>query len=146
MASLAKKITRSAGFANKKELYRVTYDFAVDAGAQAAYDIFEADGAVVITDFYVVVKTTCTSGGSATVKAGKTGDDDSFLKTTEGAVANLVANAVFPAKPELTEGTPNTIAPRLPTRLADGEKLLMTIGTADLTAGKLEFVFEVAQA
>ena len=134
---------------------RVRYDFAVDGGAQGALDILEADGPIIITDFHMIVVTAGTSDGSATVKVGVTGDDDSFVKTTEGAVASLTANALFKAKPELTltlsEGTPNTVSAyainqRVPHRLADGEKVLMTIGTADLTAGVFDFVIGVMKA
>lgn len=150
MTALVNKKTVGGPFPNASELIRVRYDFANDAGAQGAYDVLVADGALIVKDFYAVVKTTCTGTG-ATVKVGPTGDDSRFVTTTAGAVANLTANAVLRAVPvvaiSLSEGTPNTethtVTPRVPWRLADGEKVLMTIGTADLTAGAIEFVMEV---
>lgn len=142
MASLAGAKSIGPTFANEKEVLRARYDFSADAGATGALDIFTASADVVITDFHAVVKTTATSGGSATLKVGVTGDDDLFITTTEGAVANLTAATVFQAKPVLTEGTPNTVAWPFPRKLASGEKILQTIGTAALTAGVVEYVVE----
>lgn len=135
--------TVGAPFPNAREIVRVVYDFAQDGGATGALDLLITNSALVIVDFHAVVKTTATSGGSATVAVGVTGDTDHFIKATEGAVANITATTLFAAKPELTEGTPNTILPMLPVRLASGDKVLQTIGTAALTAGKIEYVFEI---
>ena len=146
MASVAKAKTIGATFKNEKVVERVVYDFAVDGGATGALTRFTAGSAVVVTDFYAVVKTTCTSGGSATVIAGVTGDTDAFVTTTTGAVAGLTANAVLQPVVVLSEGTPNTIAFPLPRRMAADDVLTMTIGTAALTAGKIEFVLEYTAA
>jgi hypothetical protein len=135
-----------APFSDEVQTIRARYSFSADGGATGALDLFQAVSACVVVGFYAVVQTTATSGGSATVKVGVTGDDDHFVKTTEGAVANLTANALFSAKPELTEGTPNTIAMMVPVRLAAGDSVLMTIGTAALTAGVIDFVVQVAKA
>lgn len=136
--------TKSIGptFSNDTEVLRAVYDYAADGGATGALDIFTASADCVILNFYAVVKTTCTSGGSATLKVGVTGDDDVFMTTTEGAVASLTAATVFQAKPVLTEGTPNTVAWPFPRKLASGDKILQTIGTAALTAGKIEYTVE----
>lgn len=146
MATLAKHKTIGTVFGNEVVVERVVYDFAVDGGAAAALDIFTAGADIVLLGFHAYVKTTATSGGSATLKVGVTGDDDLFMTTTEGAVANLTANAVLQAKPVLTEGTPNTVVWPFPRRLPSGEKILQTIGTAALTAGKVEYVLEYMKA
>lgn len=146
MANLAGYKKVGGPFTKEMEVMRARYSFAADGGATGALSIFTATEACVITGFYAIVKTTCTSGGSATVKVGVTGSDALFVTTTEGAVANLTANAVFAAKPVLTEGTPNTIAMPYPRRLAAGDSVLMTIGTAALTAGVIDFVIEVCKA
>jgi hypothetical protein len=130
----AKKI--GPEFMVAETLVRKTWEFAVDGGAVGTVELFEADGDVVLTHFHAYVKTTCTSGGSATVALGITGTTDLFVNTTEGAVANLTANAVL---------KPNALAD-LPTRLASGSKVLMTIGTAALTAGKIEVVVQYMAA
>jgi hypothetical protein len=137
MAAIVNAATVGGGFGNQVNYARVTYDFAVDAGATGALDLFTAgSGGVVIVDARAVVKTTCTSAGSATVKWGEATDDDRFMNTTQGAVASLTANAVI--VPPALEGTPNVIA--TPYYLPAAGKLTMTIGTAALTAGKIEFV------
>lgn len=125
-------------FKNKVEVVRVAYDFAVDGGATGALDIFEATSDVIIVGFASVVKTACTSGGSATLKVGVSADDDAFMTTTQGAVANLTANAVI--LPVAVEGTPNTLP--IPVKLPSGSKILQTIGTAALTAGKVEYTVQ----
>jgi len=126
----------------ESEIVRVVYDFAVDGGATGALDLLQASGALIIEDASATVKTACTSGGSATVKSGPTADDDRFMTTTQGAVASLTANATI--LPVVVEGTPNVIA--CPYAVADGGKVTMTIGTAALTAGKIEFCFRVRKA
>lgn len=146
MPSVAKAKTIAPEFKNQSVVERVVYDFAVDGGATGALDLFTAGSDVVITGFHAYVKTACTSGGSATVAVGVTGSTSAFVTTTTGAVANLTANAVLQAVVVLSEGTPNTAAFPLPRRLASGDKVLMTIGTAALTAGKIEFVLEYMQA
>lgn len=138
MAAVKDAKTIGPAFTNAEEVVRVTYDFAKDAGAVGALDLFTAEGSVAITYFHAYVVTACTSGGSATVKVGKTGDDDLMFGTTTGAVASLTAGAFI--KPDVVEGTPNVVA--LPTILTDGQKLLQTIGTAALTAGKIEYVIK----
>lgn len=142
MAALAKRKYLGNLFGNEKEVVRVRYDFSVDAGATGALDIFEASADVIITGFASVVKTAGTSGGSATLKVGITGDDDAFMTTTQGAVASLTLGAVI--LPPAVEGTPNVLP--LPVKLASGAKVLQTIGTAALTAGVVEYVIEYMRA
>ena len=135
MAAVQNAATVAGGFGNQVEYTRVVYDFAVDGGATGALDLFNADGGIVIVHAHAKVLTACTSGGSATVKWGPAADDDRFMTTTQGAVASLTANAVI--VPAVVDGTPNVVA--TPYSLADTAKLVMTIGTAALTAGKIEF-------
>lgn len=133
MAAVAKAKTIGPEFTNARTLERVTYDFAVDGGAVGALDLFTAGSDVVLKSFHAYVKTAATSGGSATVSIGVTGAATAFVDATAGAVANLTANAVLGS----------AITPR---RLASGSKVLMTIGTAALTAGKIEVVIEYCKA
>lgn len=142
MAAVAQTKTIGPEFRNQKVVERVVYDFSVDGGATGALDIFTAGADVVLTGFFAYVKTACTSGGAATVALGVTGSTSLFTSTTGGAVANLTANAVL--QPLFTEAAPNTYS--MPRRLASGDKVLMTIGTAALTAGKIEYVLEYIAA
>lgn len=136
MPVLAQHRSEAPGFNNQVEYARYVYDFAVDGGATGVYDVMTAAAGMVIVHAHARVLTACTSGGSATVKFGPSADDDRFINTTQGAVASLTAGAVI--VPPALEGTPNVIA--TPYSHAAAAKLVMTIGTAALTAGKIEFV------
>lgn len=139
MTALKNARTIYPGFGNAPELYRFTYDFAKDAGAQGALTIMTAGSALVLLNAWVTVKTAVTSGGSATVIWGTNGDTDKFLTTTGGAKANLTAAvSLFPPA---IEGTPNVLS--IPWQMVAADTLVMTIGTADLTAGVLEFAVMV---
>lgn len=129
-------------FSTGEECVTAEWDFSNDAGATGVLDIFEADGDVVITHFHTSVLTAATSGGSATLKVGITGDDDLFMTTTQGAVASLTLGAVV--IPVVVEGTPNVLA--LPIKLASGAKVVQTIGTAAMTAGKVKYVIKYIKA
>ena len=142
MTAVAQAKTVGPTFTNAEEVVRVIYDFSVDGGATGALDLFTAGADIVITHAHATVKTTCTSGGSATVKWGVTGSDALFANTTQGAVASLTAGAVV--VPPAVEGTPNALP--LPVKVASGNKALMTIGTAALTAGKIEFCIKYVKA
>lgn len=133
MAAVAKVKQVGNTFANDIVTERAVYDFSVDGGAVGALDLFQADADIVIKSFHAYVKTAATSGGSATVAIGVTGATTAFVDATAGAVANLTANAVLGS----------AIAPR---RLASGNAVLMTIGTAALTAGKIEVVVSYTRA
>lgn len=131
MASVAAAKKVGSGFGNDKEIVRVIYDFSADGGAVGTLTLATATSDCVISDFMMVVKTACTSGGSATVSAGLTGDVDAF-KVAE-AVAGLTAATVWPED--------GAFAGKI--KLASGQVLTMSIATAALTAGKIEFSFEV---
>lgn len=113
-----------------RELIKVVYDFAKDGGAVAALDLFKAKEACLVVLAYMKVKTACTSGGSATVSVGKTGDLTGMVGST--AVASLTADAtILGAAIDASHV------------LAADNVVQLDIGTAALTAGKIEVVFEV---
>lgn len=119
-------------FSNEAQLIKVVYDFAVDGGAVGALDLFEAKEDMVIHSAKVKIKTTFTSGGLATLIVGQTGDTDSIMPSL--AVASATAGVVKHAD-----------AACLALKLASGDKVLMTIGTAAMTAGKMEIELLVSQ-
>lgn len=139
MAAIAKFQTVFAPMSGDEEEIRFEYDFGVDKGAMGALDILEAGEDLIVSSFHTHVLGTCTSSGSATLAVGVTGTTSLFVTATQGAVASLGANAVIIPAP--VEGTPNVIA--LPRLLAKGAKVLQTIGTAALTAGKVQYVIRV---
>lgn len=126
----AKHKTLGRGFSNEVQYAKLTWNYADDGGATTdTYVLGTADGKILILDACAHVETACTSGGSATVKIGISGgDDDAFLDVTSGAVANLVDD--FTEKE--TAGQKIVVA--------DGGKVEMAIGTAALTAGKINLI------
>lgn len=110
----------------------VVYDFSKDAGAVGQLDLFTADEQVLVKFAYARVLTTCTSGGSATVSVGKAADLAGIIGST--AVASLVAGAVIIGS-----------APDASNVVAAAAAVKMDIGTAALTAGKIEFCFELVK-
>jgi len=131
MAVLADKKLGGAGFSNAKELVRVVYDFAVDGGAVADYDVFEADADCVVSLKHMAVKTAVTSGGSLVLDLGKSAGGTEFF--SDKAVAAMTLNSVHcPSAPAAVY-------------LAAGAKIVMGIEAAAATAGKLEMVFEVVK-
>lgn len=117
----------------EREHVRVRYDFADDGGAAGEYPILKAGEAMIIESCKMVVKTTCTSGGSATVGVGKASDLAGVVAAT--AVASLTAAAViFGAAQDASHV------------MAADDILYMNIGTADLTAGVIDFLIELQKA
>lgn len=112
------------------ERLTIEYDFAKDAGAVAALDLFKAKEACVVEMAYMKVKTTCTSGGSATVSVGKSGDVAGMVAAT--AVASLTAGAIIPGA-----------AIDASHKLAADDVVQLDIAVAALTAGKIEVVFDI---
>lgn len=156
MATLKGVKTVGAPFSNTTEIVRVTYDFSIDGGIATAKDVLIADGDIMIKSFYAVVKTTCT-GDTATLDIGKTGATTLFANGL--LVASLVAGYIVkPADiftslsatvfetPDYLTTTTTTSVKALPVKLASGEKIVMETNTAAFTAGKIELVFEIAQA
>ena len=113
-------------FGNAVELVRVKYDFSADAGAVGSLTMLTAKSDVIVKIKYAVVRTACTSDGLATVAIGKTAGSELLGAT---AVASLTAGAVF--------GDVDGV------KLAADGVVALTIGTAALTAGVIEAVFEV---
>lgn len=119
-------------FANEMAMIKVVYDFAKDAGAMGALDLFEAKEDLVIHSAKVKIKTSFTSAGAATLIVGQTGDTDSILPSL--AVASATAGVVK-----------HSDAAALNLKMASGDKVLMTIGTAAMTAGKMEIELVVSK-
>lgn len=117
-------------FSNERSFIKLTYDFAKDAGAFAdVVKIGTTNGKILVLDSCVHVETACTSLGSATVIVGVAGGDtDAFMDLTSGAVASLADDYVN------QEATGQGIV------LASGAAIHLDIGTADLTAGKINVI------
>lgn len=122
--------TFGRGFSNEVQYVKLTYNFANDAGAFAdVVKVGTTDGKILVLNSYVHVETLCASLGSATVIVGVAGGDtDAFMDLTSGAVASLADDYVS------SETTGQGIV------IASGAAIHLDIGTADLTAGKINLV------
>lgn len=129
MAVLADKKTVGAPFSNVGEIVRVVYDFSVDTGAVADYDVLVADGSVTVEHVYTNVQSAVTSGGSLVLDLGKGAGGVEFHSDVAPAALTLDA--------QIAGGSTRFV------ELSDGEKIVMGIEAAAATAGKVEFVFRV---
>lgn len=131
MANIA-KYKESRTWGEDPEVTQLVYDFAVDAGAVAALGVMKVKDACVVRNCYFKVNTTCTSGGSATVSLGVSGDAAGLIAAT--AVASLVAGAVI-----------DSAAFGTGYKLAADAVINMDTAVAALTAGKITVVLEIAK-
>jgi hypothetical protein len=130
MAALNDAKTVGAPFGNESTLKVVTYDFSVDGGAVADYDVITADGSILVELINVDVETAVTSAGSLVADLGKGAGGTEFW--SDQAVAGMTIDA------QLLPDTPGTIV-----ELADTEKLIFGIEVAAATAGKAHFMFRI---
>jgi hypothetical protein len=129
MAAVTNAKTAGAGFTGKIETLEVTYDFDNDAGATGALDLLTADSNCMVR-VAAKVKTACTSGGSATLEVGKSG-------ATATAIAQSALTTINAAG--------KILQPVGWMYLASAEKLIQTIATAALTAGKITYLIEIVK-
>ena len=121
---------KGAPFSNAREMIRRTYDFSLDAGALAdEVTLATFSDACLVRLIGISVETAFTSGGSATIDCGLAGGTGVEFLSAE-AVASFSANALVPGLTDFIYVGAN-------------ESIEMDIGTAALTAGKAEFIFEV---
>jgi hypothetical protein len=130
MAVLADKKTIAAPFANASELVRVTYDFDVDGGAIADYDVLEADGNLLVELVNADVKTAVTSADAILFDIGKGAGGVEFWSDVVKGTLTLDAQVASENACKIVE-------------LADGEKIVMGIEAFAATAGKITFTFRV---
>lgn len=130
MAALSDAKTISAPFGNDVTYVNVTYDFSVDGGAISDLDVLIADGSLLVELICCDVETAFTSGGANVNDLGKGAGGTEFW--SDQAVAGFTADA------QLIADTVGTIV-----ELADGEKIVLGIEAAAITAGKGHFKFKV---
>lgn len=129
MAVLSDKKIVGGGFSNEVQYVRVIYDFDVDGGSVADYDVLVAEKECIVELEHIDVLTAVTSGGSLVMDLGKSAGGTQFL--SDKAVAALTLNSIH--KPDAPAGV----------KLASGDAIVMGIEAAAATAGKLEMVFKV---
>lgn len=124
--------TIGAPFSNTVEVVRVMYDFSVDTGAVADYTLLTADGPCLVRCIGASVEAGLTSGGAATLELGKGASGAEFI--TAEAYTSFALNGFYASESAAF------------VKLADTNIINLGIAGAALTAGKVEFIFEVAQA
>lgn len=127
--SLKGKKTIGAPFANEAEIVRVVYDFAEDGGTVGDYDVVEAESNCVVKLKYAAVKAAVTSAGALVADLGK-GDGGAEFWSDQGKAA-LALDAIVCADADAG------------VKLSSGEKIVLGIEGGAVSAGKVEFVFEV---
>ena len=130
--SLADKKIQGAPMGNEARIINVIYDFDEDGGTQADLDVLQSDGAMICELQHIYTETAMTSGGAALIDLGKGDGGTEFL--SDKGFGDFSANAII--KPDAEAGI----------YLADGEKIVMGIEGADLTAGKIHFRFKCYKA
>ena len=131
MPALKGAKTVGAPFSNTVEVVRVVYDFAVDGGEVEDNTVFTADGALLVRCVGVDVTTAFTSGGAATVDLGKGTAGTDFISAE--AYTTFTAGGFYASE---SSGW---------VKLANTNVINLGVNVAALTAGKCEFIFEVAQ-
>lgn len=130
MAVLSDHKTVGASFGNASELVKVTYDFSVDGGAIADFDVLTADGNVLVEFFNADVETAVTSSGAVLFDLGKGAGGLDFWSDVVKATLALDAQV------------PSANVGRF-VELSDGEKIVMGVEAFAVTAGKFHMMFRV---
>ena len=128
MAVLSDKKIVGAPFGNECKLVVVEYDFDVDGGAVADYDVIEADGSLLVEFFNADVETALTCATDFDIDLGKSAGGVEFWSD--------LAKASFAIDAQVNSANPGAMV-----ELADGEKIVMGIETAAATAGKMHLMF-----
>lgn len=112
------------------------YNFTDDGGSQGAFTIFTITGDLLLQVFGICDVTLL--GATATIELGVSGDTAGFI--AQATATDLIADEVWiDATPTLTkEILDPAVVPRT-WIVAAGQDAIMTIGTADLTAGDIDF-------
>jgi hypothetical protein len=135
---------------NKLHTQEYLYDFAKDGGAQGTINLSAKAGmpllpvGAIVKRVIAKVLTAFTSGGSATLAWGNAADPDGYSGAAI-AVASLTANAVFNGYDNgaaLLWDDTNDHQIDMNVAVANDQNVSVTIGTADMTAGKMSIMVE----
>lgn len=137
-----------SGILGKKHIQSYVYDFAVDGGTAGAIKLSDKEGYsplpdnAIITNVIALVETAVV-GTSSTVAVGNTTDADGYMQAIAEAtlVADYVTMAGVQAGDLLWDDSNDHLIPFL-CNSANDRDFSITIGTADLTAGKIHFAVE----
>jgi len=138
---------KKAEYINKE----FVYDFAKDGGAVGTIsmkavdpngDLFEEG--LIIQDLMIMVETAVTSGGTPTITFGNSSDTDGFLADVFALVgaANAVVRIGQVDGALLWDTTADAAKGFRVSSAANTQDVVMVIGTAALTAGKIRIIVQ----
>lgn len=112
------------------------YSFAVDGGAQGTFTIFTVTGDV-LAHVWGLCQVLLDSGGAATIELGIAGNTAALIAQT--TATDLDAYETW--QDAVPEANPGNVATALGAYfvIANGADVVLTVGTADLTAGEIDF-------
>ena len=114
-----------------------TYDFSVSGGAQKAYTVFSVSGDIVLC-IVGLCQTLMDSGGAATIELGITGNTAALIAQT--TATDLDAYETWQdAVPEPNPGVIDLFGGSRQFVVANGSDIILTVATADLTVGVIDF-------
>lgn len=113
------------------------YNFTDDTGAQGAYTIFTVTGDVLFR-IMGLCQVSLTSGGVATIELGIAGNTASLIAQTTATDLDQY-ETWQDAAPEANPGAIDLFGGARQFVIANGADVIFTIGTADLTAGDVDF-------
>jgi len=115
---------------------RHRYDFAVSGGAQGTFTIFTVTGDVQ-AQIFGLCQTLMNSGGAATIELGITGNTAALIAQTTATDLDQY-ETWQDAGPEANPGNVDAAMADYFV-IANGADVIMTVATADLTAGVIDF-------
>jgi len=113
------------------------YNFTADTGAQAVYTVFTVTGDVLVQVAGLCQVALTTGGGGATIELGISGNTAALIAQTTATDLDQYEtwqDATPEANPGAVDLTGRTFV------IANGADVILTIATADLTAGDIDFV------
>ena len=113
------------------------YNFTDDTGAQAAYAIFTVTGDVLMTVFGLC-QILIDSAGAPTIELGISGNTAALIAQTTGKDLDAYETWQDNA-PEANPGVVDVFGGSRQFIVANGADVILTIATADLTAGDVDF-------
>lgn len=114
-----------------------TYTFAVEGGAQGAIDLFTVTGDVELEIFGICKDAFTTAGGAATIEVGVSGNTAVLI--AQATATDLIANEIWhDATPTTTVEQVDVVGGRR-FIVSGGQNVILTIATADTTAGDCTF-------
>ena len=126
--------TTRALVAKDRKVVISNYNFTDDAGSQGTLTLFTVTGDVLLTVFGIC--DVALEGVSSVIEVGVAGNTAVLIDQT--TAAGLIANEIW------HDASPTTTIEKVDLNaaqaiIANGQDIVLTIGTADLTAGDVDF-------